>query len=136
MPYLKSIHVVLEYAAERIGSKHKQTMSVPNWRTAKEIEIPEEALRQTLENEDRSSITDKLYNVVHRQPFLAAGLIGFTIVTGIGIYKWRTKSLPASMFIVQLRVAAQGTVIGCLTLGMIQQMYNTYTKMNEKNRNP
>ncbi|XP_076645447.1 HIG1 domain family member 1C-like [Halictus rubicundus] len=109
-------------------------MSAPKWLNAKEVEIPEEALRQTLENEDRLSLTDKLYSTVQRQPFLVAGLLGFTIVGGIGIYKWRTTTLPASMFIVQLRVAAQGTVIGCLTLGMLHQMYNTYTKIQEKNK--
>ncbi|XP_078041569.1 HIG1 domain family member 1A, mitochondrial-like [Augochlora pura] len=105
------------------------------WRNTKEVYIPDEVLLQTLENEDNSSFSDKLYRGVKRQPFLIAGLVGFAAVSGIGIYKWKRRTIPAAMFIVQLRVAAQGTALACLTMGMIHQMYQTLTKHREQTEN-
>nr|XP_033340798.1 uncharacterized protein LOC117228875 isoform X1 [Megalopta genalis] len=118
----------MKYTCDAINT---ETMSNP-WLRAKEIDIPEEALRQTLEHEDNTSFSDKLYGTVKRQPFLIAGLLGFTTVAGIGIYKWRTRTIPAALFIVQLRVAAQGTALACLTMGMVHQMYQTLTHHREQ----
>ncbi|XP_076629590.1 HIG1 domain family member 1C-like [Colletes latitarsis] len=97
-----------------------------SWQNAKSIDIPDEALKQTLENEE--SLQDRISGFARRSPFLIAGMLGFVIVGGIGAYKWKTRKIPPSLFIVQLRVAAQGTVIGCLTLGMIYQMYLQHAK--------
>ncbi|XP_043263140.1 HIG1 domain family member 1A, mitochondrial-like [Colletes gigas] len=96
------------------------------WQNAKEVEIPNEALKQTLENEQ--SLQDRMYGFAKRSPFLIAGMLGFAIVGGIGAYKWKTRKIIPSLFLVQLRVAAQGTVIGCLTMGMIYQMYLQHSK--------
>ncbi|XP_054006959.1 HIG1 domain family member 1A, mitochondrial-like [Hylaeus anthracinus] len=97
-----------------------------SWQSAKEIEIPDEALRLALENNE--SMKDKLYVAAKRSPFLVAGMLGFTIIAGVGVYKWRTKTIRPSIFLIQLRVAAQGTAIGCLTMGMLYQMYTDLTK--------
>lgn len=60
-------------------------------------------------------------------------MLSFTVVTGIGIYKWKTKKIPTSLFIVQLRVAAQSAAIGCLSMGMLYHMYKDYiSKKDDK----
>lgn len=62
----------------------------------------------------------------HSQFIFFAGIIGFTAICGIGAYRWKTRKIPRALFIIQLRVAAQGTAIACLTLGMMQHMYTDY----------
>ncbi|XP_031844075.1 HIG1 domain family member 1C-like [Nomia melanderi] len=105
------------------------------WLTAKSMEIPEEALRQTLENNPETTIQEKIYSTAVNKPFLVAGLVGFVVVGGIGAYKWKTRTIPPSLFLIQLRVAAQGTVLACLALGMLGQMYTGYkTYMENKNK--
>lgn len=48
-------------------------------------------------------------------------------VLGIGCYKYKSRgSMSTSMFLMQLRVAAQGTVVGALTIGMMYSMLNDY----------
>lgn len=53
------------------------------WKHTKSVEIPEEALRQTLENE--KSITEKLYALVKRSPFAIAGMF-LIIISLLYIY--------------------------------------------------
>ncbi|KZC04242.1 HIG1 domain family member 1C [Dufourea novaeangliae] len=77
-------------------------------------------------------MSDVLYAKAKKSPFLVAGMVGFVAVGGIGAYKWRTRTIPVSLFLIQLRVAAQGTVVGCLTIGMLHQMYKGYQQMQEK----
>lgn len=44
------------------------------------------------------------------------------------MYKWKTRTVSASVFLTQLRVIAQGTAIGIISLGMLYGMYNDYIK--------
>lgn len=54
-------------------------------------------------------------------------MAGFFAVLGIGVYKYKNRgNMSTSMFMMQLRVAAQGTVVGALTIGMIYSMLNDY----------
>ncbi|XP_003706018.1 HIG1 domain family member 1A, mitochondrial [Megachile rotundata] len=91
---------------------------------AEPMEIPEEAIRQTLENEQ--GFGDRLYTQIQRAPFAAAGLLGLSIVCGIGAYKWKTRTIPPQLFLIQLRVAAQSTALGFITIGLAYQMYKNY----------
>lgn len=62
-------------------------------------------------------------------------MAGFFGVAGYGIYKFKYRgSMSASQFLMQLRVAAQGTVVGILTLGIIYTMANDY--LLKKDRTP
>lgn len=55
------------------------------------------------------------------------GMAGFCAVLGIGAYKYRSRgNMSTSMFLMQLRVASQGTVVGALTIGIIYSMLNEY----------
>lgn len=50
---------------------------------------------------------------------MVIGLAGLLAVCGIGAYKFRKRGeMSTSVFLMQLRVAAQGTVVGCLSLGL------------------
>ena len=93
---------------------------------AEPVEIPEEALKLTLENEEPGGLGQSIYKTMQRSPFLIAGILGFGAVCGIGAYKWKTRTIKPSLFFIQLRVAAQSTALGFITLGMVYQMYKDY----------
>ena len=103
------------------------------WENIKQVEMPEEAYKQTIEFEE-PSFGDSFYRVAKKSPFLIAGIIGFTAICGVGAYKWRTRTIPPSLFLVQLRVAAQGTAIACLTIGMMQHLYTDYVTNKDKQK--
>lgn len=55
------------------------------------------------------------------------GIAGFVAAGLIGAYKYRHRgTMSTSVFLMQLRVAAQGTVVGCLTVGLGYQMAKEY----------
>lgn len=59
--------------------------------------------------------------------FIFAGLAGFVAAGIIGAYKYKNRgTMSTSVFLMQLRVAAQGTVVGALTLGLGYSMANEY----------
>ncbi|CAD1474757.1 unnamed protein product, partial [Heterotrigona itama] len=91
-------------------------MNDNTWKITEKVEIPEEAIEMiTLENE--KSLTDRIYSVVKRSPLGIAGLVGFSTICGIGMYKWKTRKVSASVFLTQLRIIAQGTAVGIVSLG-------------------
>lgn len=50
---------------------------------------------------------------------LVIGILGLIGVCGLGAYKYKTKGkMSTSVFLMQLRVAAQGTVVAALTVGL------------------
>lgn len=58
---------------------------------------------------------------------LAVGVLGFIAAAGIGAYKYKRRgTMSTSVFLMQLRVAAQGTVVGALTLGLAYKMFSDY----------
>lgn len=58
---------------------------------------------------------------------LAVGVVGFLAACGIGAYKFKRRgTMSTSVFLMQLRVAAQGTVVGALTLGLAYKMFGDY----------
>ncbi|XP_062559505.1 HIG1 domain family member 1A, mitochondrial-like isoform X2 [Armigeres subalbatus] len=70
---------------------------------------------------------DKLARKARESPFMPIGLAGLLLVCGIGAYKYRNRQgMSTSVFLMQLRVAAQGTVVGALSLGLAYTMANEY----------
>lgn len=70
---------------------------------------------------------DKLARKARESPFMPLGLAGLAIVCGIGAYKYKNRGgMSTSVFLMQLRVAAQGTVVGALSLGLAYSMANEY----------
>lgn len=55
------------------------------------------------------------------------GLAGLVIACGVGAYKYKHRgAMSTSVFLMQLRVAAQGAVVSCLTLGLAYSMIDEY----------
>lgn len=60
------------------------------------------------------------------------GLAGLVIACGVGAYKYKHRgAMSTSVFLMQLRVAAQGAVVSCLTLGLAYSMIDEYI-LNKK----
>lgn len=71
--------------------------------------------------------TDSLILITLKNIFLILGLVGLAAACGIGAYKFKHKgTMSTSVFLMQLRVAAQGTVVTCLTAGIAYHMAQEY----------
>lgn len=65
------------------------------------------------------SPADRLSRKSKDSPFMVVGLAGLATACAIGAYKFKTKgAMSTSVFLMQLRVAAQGTVVAALTAGL------------------
>lgn len=54
-------------------------------------------------------------------------MAGFLGVAALGAYNYRNRGkMTTSIYLMQLRVAAQGTVVGTLCLGLIYSMASRY----------
>lgn len=52
---------------------------------------------------------------------------------GYGAYMFKRRGkMSTSVYLMQLRVAAQGTVVGTLTIGVIFSMINRYVLKSDK----
>lgn len=72
-----------------------------------------------------------LYNNVRNLNILHfnLGLAGCAFVAVYGLYRYKNRgNLSASNYLMQLRVTAQGTVIACLTLGIMKSLYDRLSK--------
>ena len=79
------------------------------------------------ENSNDEDQGGKLTRKARESPFLVVGLAGCIAATAYGAYKFRQRgSMSTSVFLMQLRVGAQGAVVGCLTLGLAYTMANEY----------
>lgn len=63
--------------------------------------------------------------------FLFLGLAGLVGALGIMGYRFKHRgSMSTSVFLMQTRVVAQGTVVSCLTVGLAYQMFNKWVLHN------
>lgn len=77
---------------------------------------------------------NKLARKAKESPFVPIGLAGLATVCGIGFYKYKTRgAMSTSVYLMQLRVAAQGTVVAALTFGLAYTMFNEYV-MKKKDK--
>lgn len=79
---------------------------------------------------------DKLKRKYKEAPFMVFGLTGCVCACIYGAYMYkRRKHFSTSVYMMQLRVAAQGTVVGFLTLGisynLVQKLLNRKQDSNE-----
>ncbi|KAK7791374.1 hypothetical protein R5R35_007911 [Gryllus longicercus] len=83
---------------------------------------------------DDESHSEKLARKAKEAPFVPIGLLGFAGVVAYGAYKYKYRGgMSTSVFLMQLRVAAQGTVVACLTAGLAYGMARQYLfKSDEK----
>jgi len=60
-------------------------------------------------------------------PFMVFGLAGCVGAVAYGAYTFRQRKIRPSIFLMQLRVGAQGMVVGMLTLGVGYQLFQRLT---------
>jgi len=63
--------------------------------------------------------------------YMYIGLISLAGICGYGAYSFKKKKISTQLYLIQLRVAAQGTAIACLTIGMAYHMINKHILHNE-----
>jgi len=60
-------------------------------------------------------------------PFMPIGIAGLTLACLYGAYKYKHRgTMSTSVFLMQLRVGAQGTVVACLTAGIAYTLVRQY----------
>ncbi|KAL3181952.1 hypothetical protein MRX96_035671 [Rhipicephalus microplus] len=70
---------------------------------------------------------EKFKRKARESPFMVIGLTGCVFVCTYGAFLFRRrKKLDPSLFLMQLRVSAQGTVIGCLMLGVTYNLFQRF----------
>nr|XP_045009620.1 HIG1 domain family member 1C [Jaculus jaculus] len=62
-------------------------------------------------------------------PFVPVGVAGFVAVLSYGLYKLKNRRhQKVSIHLIHMRVAAQGFVVGAVTLGVLYSMYKDYIR--------
>ncbi|XP_063217194.1 HIG1 domain family member 1A, mitochondrial-like [Bacillus rossius redtenbacheri] len=75
---------------------------------------------------DSESNANKLVRKSKDAPFLVLGIAGCALACGYGAYMFKKRNIPMSLYLIQLRVAAQGTVVGCLACGLAYTLARDY----------
>ncbi|XP_061112186.1 HIG1 domain family member 1A, mitochondrial [Conger conger] len=69
----------------------------------------------------------KFMRKAKENPFVPAGMAGFFAIVGYGLYRLKTRGdTKMSIHLIHMRVAAQGFVVGAMTIGVIYSMYRDY----------
>lgn len=50
-------------------------------------------------------------------------MAAFACIAGYGIYKFKHRKGPTSLYLIQLRLAAQGSAVGIIGLGLFYNIY-------------
>lgn len=74
--------------------------------------------------EDQGS---KLIRKAKEAPFVPIGMAGFAAIVAYGLYKLKSRgNTKMSLHLIHMRVAAQGFVVGAMTIGMGISMYREF----------
>ncbi|XP_075412106.1 HIG1 domain family member 1A, mitochondrial [Tenrec ecaudatus] len=75
-------------------------------------------------DEDQGS---KLIRKAKESPFVPIGIAGCAAIVAYGLYKLKSRGdTKMSVHLIHMRVAAQGFVVGAMTVGMVYSMYREY----------
>lgn len=78
----------------------------------------------TVEYEDNES---KFIRKARENPFVPAGMAGFFAIVAYRLFKLKNRGdTKMSVHLIHMRVAAQGFVVGAMTLGVVYTMYRDY----------
>jgi len=73
------------------------------------------------------SHADKLKKKAKEAPFVPIGIAGMLGAVGYGAYSFKHRgNMSTSVFLMHLRVKAQGMVVGAMTLGVGWMLLNDY----------
>jgi len=53
--------------------------------------------------------------------------LGFGLVAAYGLYKFKSRKGSTSLYLIQLRLAAQGTAVGIIGIGVLYNIINEAT---------
>ncbi|XP_040911029.1 HIG1 domain family member 1A, mitochondrial [Toxotes jaculatrix] len=69
----------------------------------------------------------KLMRKVKENPFVPVGIAGFFAIVGYRLMKMKSRGdTKMSVHLIHMRVAAQGFVVGAMTVGVLYTMYRDY----------
>ncbi|XP_077185050.1 HIG1 domain family member 1C [Paroedura picta] len=69
----------------------------------------------------------KLVRKAREAPFVPIGLAGCLTLVAYGLYKIKDRgNQKLSVHLIHMRVAAQGFVVGAITIGVLYSMYTDY----------
>ncbi|KAG7330674.1 hypothetical protein KOW79_006896 [Hemibagrus wyckioides] len=69
----------------------------------------------------------KFLRKAKENPFVPVGMAGFFAIVAHRLYKMKHRgSMKMSVHLIHMRVAAQGFVVGAMTLGVVYTMYRDY----------
>lgn len=69
----------------------------------------------------------KFMRKAKENPFVPVGMAGFFGIVAYKLFKMKSRGeVKMSLHLIHMRVAAQGFVVGAMTLGVIYSMYNEF----------
>ncbi|XP_078287705.1 HIG1 domain family member 1C-like [Rhinoraja longicauda] len=70
----------------------------------------------------------KLLRKAKESPFIPIGIAGCLAIVALGLQRLRKTEQKMSVHLIHMRVAAQGFVVGAITLGVVYSMFNDYLR--------
>ncbi|XP_042285954.1 HIG1 domain family member 1A, mitochondrial [Thunnus albacares] len=69
----------------------------------------------------------KFMRKAKENPFVPVGMAGFFAIVGYRLLKMKSRGdTKMSLHLIHMRVAAQGFVVGAMTIGVLYSMYKDY----------
>ncbi|XP_072297846.1 HIG1 domain family member 1A, mitochondrial-like isoform X1 [Eucyclogobius newberryi] len=69
----------------------------------------------------------KFMRKAKENPFVPVGITGFLGIVAYQLYKMKHRgNVKMSVHLIHMRVAAQGFVVGAMTMGVVYSMYRDY----------
>ncbi|TUH55599.1 HIG1 domain family member 1A, mitochondrial [Bagarius yarrelli] len=69
----------------------------------------------------------KFLRKAKENPFVPVGMTGFFAIVAHRLYKMKQRgSMKMSVHLIHMRVAAQGFVVGAMTIGVLYSMYRDF----------
>lgn len=82
------------------------------------------------------SHTNKLSRKVKENPFMPIGICGLLMACGYGVFMYKRRgAMSTSVYLMQLRVAAQGTVVGILAVGVAFNIFKRLKLKSDQSKN-
>ncbi|XP_077374891.1 HIG1 domain family member 1A, mitochondrial [Festucalex cinctus] len=79
----------------------------------------------------------KLWRKSKENPFVPMGIAGCLAIAGYGLWKLKSRgNTKMSVHLIHTRVAAQGFVVGAMTIGVIYTMYRDYVVKPREEQSP
>ncbi|NP_001072104.1 HIG1 domain family member 1A, mitochondrial [Takifugu rubripes] len=76
----------------------------------------------------------KFLRKAKENPFVPVGMAGFLAIVGYRLMKMRSRGdTKMSVHLIHMRVAAQGFVVGAMTVGVLFSMYKDYFAKPKEN---